>query len=75
MARTKGPSRKSVTVGLSEKVFLLADEHRWSMRMSLSEFVNHAVSEFLAAEGFDVTEPAETAEPAEAPEPEKAKKA
>ena len=57
MARTKGPSRKSVTVGLSEGVFAAADEHRWSKRMTFSEYVNHAVGAFLAAEGVKVTEP------------------
>ena len=72
MARTKGPSRKSVTVGLSEGVYAAADEHRWGKRMTFSEFVNHAVKEFLASKGIAVTEPAE---PAEAPEAEKAKKA
>ena len=75
MARTKGPSRKSVTVGLSEGVYAAADEQRWAERMTFSEFVNHAVKEFLAAKGIQVTEPAEVAEPAEAPEAEKAKKA
>ena len=70
MARTKGPSRKSVTVGFSEGVFAAADEHRWSKRMSFSEYVNHAVGAFLAAEGIAVTE-AEV--PAEAPA-EKAEK-
>ena len=72
MARTKGPSRKSVTVGLSEGVYAAADEQRWAERMTFSEFVNHAVEAFLTAEGVTVTEPAE---PAEAPEAEKAKKA
>ena len=70
MARTKGPSRKSVTVGFSEGVFAAADEHRWSKRMSFSEYVNHAVSAFLAAEGIAV---AEAEVPAEAPA-EKAEK-
>ena len=69
MARTKGPSRKSVTVGLSEGVYAAADEQRWAERMTFSEFVNHAVKEFLASKGITVTEPAE------APEAEKAKKA
>ena len=64
MARTKGPSRKSVTVGLSEGVYAAADEHRWSKRMTFSEFVNHAVSEYLTAKGIKVTEPEV---PAEAP--------
>ena len=59
MARTKGPSRKSVTVGLSEGIFAAADEQRWAERMTFSEFVNHAVSEYLAAKGIAVTEPAE----------------
>ena len=58
MARTKGPSRKSVTVGLSEGVFAAADEQRWAERMTFSEFVNHAVAEYLAAKGIKVTEPA-----------------
>ena len=71
MARTKGPSRKSVTVGLSEGVFAAADEHRWSKRMTFSEYVNHAVGAFLAAEGVKVTEPEV---PAEAPA-EKSEKA
>ena len=57
MARTKGPSRKSVTVGLSEGVFAAADEHRWSKRMTFSEYVNHAVGAFLASEGVKVAEP------------------
>lgn len=57
MARTKGPSRKSVTVGLSEGVFAAADEHRWAKRMTFSEYVNHAVGAFLASEGVKVTEP------------------
>ena len=66
MARTKGPSRKSVTVGLSEGVFAAADEHRWSKRMTFSEYVNHAVGAFLASEGVMVTEPEAPAEvPAE----------
>ena len=66
MARTKGPSRKSVTVGLSEGVFAAADEHRWSKRMTFSEYVNHAVAAFLASEGVKVTEPEVPAEvPAE----------
>ena len=56
MARTKGPSRKSVTVGLSEGVFAAADEHRWAKRMTFSEYVNHAVGAFLASEGVKVTE-------------------
>ena len=64
MARTKGPSRKSVTVGLSEGVFAAADEHRWSKRMTFSEYVNHAVGAFLASEGVKVAEPEV---PAEAP--------
>ena len=64
MARTKGPSRKSVTVGLSEGVYAAADEHRWSKRMTFSEYVNHAVDAFLASEGVKVTEPEV---PAEAP--------
>lgn len=74
MARAKGPSRKSVTVGLSEGVYKAADEQRWSERMTFSEFVNHAVSEYLTGKGIAVTEPAE---PVEAPEAngEKAKKA
>ena len=59
MARTKGPSRKSVTVGLSEGIFAAADEHRWAKRMTFSEYVNHAVGAFLASEGIAVTEPAE----------------
>ena len=59
MARTKGPSRKSVTVGLSEGVYAAADEHRWAKRMTFSEYVNHAVGAFLASEGIPVTEPAE----------------
>ena len=62
MARTKGPSRKSVTVGLSEGVFAAADEHRWSKRMTFSEYVNHAVEAFLASEGVKVTEPEVPAE-------------
>ena len=66
MARTKSPSRKSVTVGLSEGVFAAADEHRWSKRMTFSEYVNHAVGAFLATEGVKVTEPEAPAEvPAE----------
>ena len=66
MARTKGPSRKSVTVGLSEGVYAAADEHRWSKRMTFSEYVNHAVGAFLATEGVKVTEPEAPAEvPAE----------
>ena len=72
MARTKGPSRKSVTVGLSEAIYALAEGQRWAKRMTFSEFVNHAVGEYLASKGIVVTEPAE---PAEAPEAEKAKKA
>ena len=74
MARTKGPSRKSVTVGLSEGVFAAADEHRWSKRMTFSEYVNHAVAAFLASEGVAVTEPEVPAEaPAEkAEKPQKA---
>ena len=71
MARTKGPSRKSVTVGLSEGVYAAADEHRWSKRMTFSEYVNHAVGAFLASEGVMVTEPEV---PAEVPA-EKAEKA
>ena len=70
MARTKGPSRKSVTVGLSEGVFAAADEHRWSKRMSFSEYVNHAVAAFLDSEGINV---ANVEVPAEAPA-EKAEK-
>ena len=62
MARTKGPSRKSVTVGLSEGVYAAADEQRWAERMTFSEFVNHAVSEYLASEGITVTEPEVAAE-------------
>ena len=57
MARTKGPSRKSVTVGLSEGVYAAADEQRWAERMTFSEFVNHAVAEYLSAKGIKVTEP------------------
>ena len=64
MARTKGPSRKSVTVGLSEGVFAAADEQRWAERMTFSEFVNHAVTEYLTAKGIKITEPEA---PAEAP--------
>ena len=62
MAHTKGPSRKSVTVGLSEGVFAAADEHRWAKRMTFSEYVNHAVGAFLASEGVKVTEPEVPAE-------------
>ena len=74
MARTKGPSRKSVTVGLSEGVFAAADENRWAKRMTFSEYVNHAVGAFLAAEGIVVSEPEVPAEvPAEKGEkPQKA---
>ena len=74
MARTKGPSRKSVTVGLSEGVYAAADEHRWSKRMTFSEFVNHAVGQYLASKGITVTEPEAPAEaPAEkAEKPQKA---
>ena len=68
MARTKGPSRKSVTVGLSEGVFAAADEQRWTERMTFSEFVNHAVTEYLSSKGIKVTEPEVPAEvPAEVP--------
>ena len=62
MARTKGPSRKPVTVGLSEGVYAAAEEARWAKRMSFSEYVNHAVGQFLAAEGITVTEPEASAE-------------
>ena len=55
MARTKGPSRKSVTVGLSEGVYAAAEEARWAKRMTFSEFVNHAVGRFLATEGIPAT--------------------
>ena len=48
----------------SEGVYAAADEHRWSKRMTFSEFVNHAVDAFLASEGVKVTEPEV---PAEAP--------
>ena len=72
MARTKGPSRKSVTVGLSEGVYAAAEEARWAKRMSFSEFVNHAVGTFLATEGIAVTEPKV---PAEAPVEKDAKPA
>lgn len=78
MARTKGPSRKSVTVGLSEVVYKAADEQRWAERMTFSEFVNHAVREYLIAQvGMEIStlSPEEPAEPGEAPEAEKAKKA
>ena len=64
MARTKGPSRKSVTVGLSAGVFAAADEQRWSERMTLSEFVNHAVGVYLTSKGVEVTEPEVPAEKA-----------
>ena len=72
MARTKGPSRKSVTVGLSEGVFAAADEQRWAERMTFSEFVNHAVGVYLADKGIMVAEP-ET--PAEVPAEKAAQKA
>ena len=72
MARTKGPSRKSVTVGLSEGVYAAAEEARWAKRMSFSEFVNHAVDAFLASEGIEVSEPEV---PAEAPAEKDAKPA
>ena len=72
MARTKGPSRKSVTVGLSEGVYAAADEHRWSKRMTFSEFVNHAVGVYLKSTGIPVTEPKV---PAEAPVEKDAKPA
>lgn len=72
MARTKGPSRKSVTVGLSEGVYAAAEEARWSKRMSFSEFVNHAVGTFLVGEGIPVVEPEA---PAEAPVEKDAKPA
>ena len=62
MARTKGPSRKSVTVGLSEDVYKAADEQRWSERMTFSEFVNHAVGEYLAAKGINTADPVEADE-------------
>ena len=62
MARTKGPSRKSVTVGLSEGVYAAAEEARWSKRMSFSEFVDHAVGGYLASEGIEVAEPVVAAE-------------
>ena len=65
MARTKGPSRKSVTVGLSEGVYKAADEQRWSERMTFSEFVNHAVDEYLTAKGITVSEPVEAPEAAD----------
>ena len=64
MARTKGPSRKSVTVGLSEGVYAAADEQRWTERMTFSEFVNHAVGVYLADKGVKVTEPEVPAEKA-----------
>ena len=56
MARTKGPSRKSVTVGLSEGVYAAADEQKWVERMTFSVFVNHAVGEYLASKGIKVAE-------------------
>ena len=59
MARTKGPSRKSVTVGLSEGVYKAADEQRWSERMTFSEFVNHAVGAYLTAKGINTADPVE----------------
>ena len=65
MARTKGQSRKSVTVGLSEGVYAAAEEARWGKRMSFSEFVNHAVGAFLASEGIEVAEPEVPAEKVE----------
>ena len=72
MARTKGPSRKSVTVGLSDGVYAAAEEHRWGKRMSFSEFVNHALGRYLATEGIAVTEPEV---PTEAPAEKDAKPA
>ena len=72
MARTKGPSRKSVTVGLSAGVYAAADEQRWSERMTLSEFVDHAVGVYLADKGMKVVEPEA---PAEVPAEKAAQKA
>ena len=71
MARTKGPSRKSVTVGLSEGVFAAADEQRWAERMTFSEFVNHAVETYLATAGIFI----EPEAPAEVPAEKAAQKA
>lgn len=65
MARTKGPSRKSVTVGLSEGVYKAAEEQRWSERMTFSEFANHAIKEYLTAKGIDTTDPVEAPEAAD----------
>lgn len=75
MARTKGPARKSVTVGLSAGVYKAADEQRWSERMTFSEFVNHAVGAYLTNMGIEIVDPVEATEAADekaAPADEKA---